>query len=508
MTKLLRVVKNELIKLSKRRSIRIMLAITVIIAIGTSLLFELSLANDTDAGEEYLVEQWKEEISELERFFVKDHYHNESFADVSLRAAQYRKRSEMLSYLIDNQYSPYDWRYTSGIIEQVFELKLYMEQNFNYDQNKAEHDRLLGLIEKDDWRSYYKKKAELTYIQALRVYPMAEQQVKEAAWFEYNYRIQHDLEPGDELWRDELIASAASSRLSLAYLDQQQYEHDHPEYIPPSTGDSSMEKADLTYDGIAENRAAVNDKLAIATYRLEHGIRADVDYVFGHQSVVSSGEGSVFWENFATSPDYIIGVGVLIIIVSGLIVASEFSSGTIKFLLVSPIKRWKIIMAKYVTVVLLSIVLTLLMYLSSAVSALVISGGFGLFDVIVRAENGVAWGVSPFLLVLRDYCWAYIEVLVVATMAFALSALMRNTAVSVGVGLLAYLSGTALSELLAHMGVDLGRYILFSNLDLPSIAAGASIFPNQTVLGAAMIIVAHMAVFVLTAWDGFVRREI
>ena len=168
----------------------------------------------------------------------------------------------------------------------------------------------------------------------------------------------------------------------------------------------------------------------------------------------------------------------------------------------------KIVTAKYITVLLLSLMLTLLMYISSAAASLIVFGGYGATDVIVLVENGVAWGVSPYLMVLGSYGWAFIEVVVVATMAFALSSLMRSTAVSIGIGLLAYLSGTALVELFAAMGIDFGRYVLFANLDLPAIMEGASVFPNQTLTAALINITAHMAVFLLTAWDGFVSREI
>ena len=508
MTKMLRLIKNEMIKLSRRKSIWAMLAVTLAIAVGTAVLYNYSRTPDETEGEEFLVKQWQEEIVQLERFFAKDHYHEDRYADNTLKGRQYRNRSEMLQYLLENEYSPYDWRYTSGIIEQMFYHQLQMDIDFQYDYNKSERDRLQKLIETDDWEQYYKEQSESKLAEYLKLYPMAAAEAEDAAWFEYKYRMVNSYKPGEARWRDSLITSVAESKLSLAYLAQEEYERNHPEYIQPTTGDPELDKPDLSLEAIAVNRAAIADKLAVADYRLLHSVKADLGYIFGEESVVSAGENSLFWENLAASSKYIIGVGALIIIVAGLIVASEFSAGTIKFLLVSPVRRWKIVAAKYITVLLLSVALTLLMYLSSALASLAVFGSYGVFDVIVHVENGVAWGVSPFLLVLGSYGWAFIEVVVVATMAFALSSLMRSTAVSIGIGLLAYLSGTALAEVFAAMGIDFGRYILFSNLDLPAIMSGASIFPNQTLVGAVINIVAHMAVFLMTAWDGFVRREI
>lgn len=508
MTKIFSIIKNEMIKLLKRKSIWAMIAITLIISIGTAVLYDFSTQTEAVEGEEYHIEQWKKEITQLERFFAPAHYFNDRYADESMRGKQYRNRSYMLQYLVDNGYSPYDWQYTSGIIEAMFDYKLKVDANNEPEYHQAEYDRLEALVLADDWQSYYKELAQELFDANIKMYPMAAAEVEDAAWFEYNYRIENDLEPGVQLWRDDLITSVASAKLSLAYLAQQQYEREHPEYIAPSMGDPEMEKPDLSFEAIEINRVSVNDKLAVAMYRLDKNVKVDVGYVFGEQPVISDRKGSMFWESFAASSNYIIVVGVIIVIIAGLIVASEFSAGTIKFLLVSPVKRSKIVTAKYITVFSLALMMTLIMYLSSIVASLVVFGGYGFDDVIVRVQDGHAWGVSPFLAVLGNYGWAFVEVVVVATMAFALSSIMRSTAVSIGVGLFAYLSGTAMAELFASFGIDFGRYILFANLDLPEIIAGASIFPNQTLVGAIVNIVVHMAVFLLAAWDGFVRREI
>lgn len=510
MVKILMLIKNEIIKLLKRKSIPVMVLLIAVASVGAALLFDYSREPVADKNESaaYRIGEWQKEIKDLERFFAMDHYLDDVYADNSIRAKQYRNRSEMLQYLVDNNVSPYDWRYVSGLIERIFENKFQMDLDYNYDDHKSEYDRLMNLSDQNDWKTYYKELAEKQEETYLKIHPIAADEVKEAAWFEYNYRTEHDFCPGEEPWRDQLIESVVSSKFSLAYFIQEEYERNHKDtYDPPST-DPAIEKPNLTLAQIAENRPEVLNKLAVATYRLEHNVKTDVGTVFGETDIVSSGESSGFWQSFYASSDFILIIGVLIVIIAGLIVASEFSSGTIKFLLVSPVKRWKIVTAKYITVLILSVVFTVLLYVSSILASLAVFGGLGFTDVIVRAEDGIAWGVSPFLLVFGNYCWAFIEVVVVATMAFAISSLLRSTAVSIGVGLFVYLSGTIIPELFASLGFDFGRYTLFANLDLPAIMENVAIFPNQTITEAIVIIVGHMAVFFLTAWDGFVRREI
>ncbi len=499
-----------MIKLLKRKAIPIMVLLIAVASVCAAMLFDYSRepVADKDASAEYRIGEWQKEIKDLERFFAMDHYLDNVYADNSTRAKQYRNRSEMLQYLVDNNISPFDWRYVSGMIEEIFENKFQMDLDYNYDYHKSEYDRLMKMSDKNDWKTYYKELAEKQEESYLKVHPIAADEVKEAAWFEYNYRTEHDFCPGVEPWRDQLIESVVTSKFSLAYFVQEEYERNNEDtYDPPST-DPAIEKPNLTLAQIAENRPEVLNKLAVATYRLEHNIKTDVNVIFGEEAIVSSGETSGFWESFYASSDFILIIGVLIVIIAGLIVASEFSSGTIKFLLVSPVKRWKIVTAKYITVFALSIVFTALLYISSILASLTVFGGYGFTDFIVYAKEGIAWGVSPFLLVLENYCWAFIEVVVVATMAFAISSLLRSTAVSIGVGLFVYLSGTIIPELFSSLGFDFGRYTLFANMDLPAIIENVAIFPNQTIAEAIIIIVGHMLVFFLTAWDGFVRREI
>ena len=70
-------------------------------------------------------------------------------------------------------------------------------------------------------------------------------------------------------------------------------------------------------------------------------------------------------------------VTLLMIIASAGIVASEFSQGTIKMLLSRPVKRWKILTSKYVTVLLFGLLLTVVTYVSSVVGAFIFYPGYG-----------------------------------------------------------------------------------------------------------------------------------
>jgi ABC-2 type transport system permease protein len=126
----------------------------------------------------------------------------------------------------------------------------------------------------------------------------------------------------------------------------------------------------------------------------------------------------------------------------------------------------------------------------------------------VLARGGEVYTVSPYLLVLRDYGFAFLRLVVMATMAFALSALTRKSSIAIALTVFLDLSGTVLAYMLYGFGLDFGRYLLVSNLDLAAILEGNAIFPHQSLTDAIVCIVLHMAVFLLTAHDAFVRREV
>ena len=108
--------------------------------------------------------------------------------------------------------------------------------------------------------------------------------------------------------------------------------------------------------------------------------------------------------------------------------------------------------------------------------------------------------------------WQYligsVNLIVMGTLAFAISSLMRNSAVAIGISVFAMLAGNTMVTFLGTiLQQDWARFFIFANTDLNAIMTGTSIFPNMTVGFSLCVIAVHMVIFFLTAWDGFMRRE-
>ena len=102
-----------------------------------------------------------------------------------------------------------------------------------------------------------------------------------------------------------------------------------------------------------------------------------------------------------------------------------------------------------------------------------------------------------------------INVVVMATLAFSISSLVRSASLAIGISLFSLLSGNVIISILKEgLAIDWTRYLLFANIDLAKIASGNSIYTNHSLTFAIGVIAVHLIVFFLIAWDGFTRREI
>lgn len=169
---------------------------------------------------------------------------------------------------------------------------------------------------------------------------------------------------------------------------------------------------------------------------------------------------------------------LMVMIVSADLVSSEKSLGTIKLLLTRPIKRWKILMSKYLTLILtISIILFifgLFSYLISGLffgyagwSAPVLTG----FTVEAGELNTANVHLVPqwqYLIMVFGLGW-FVS-LVVGTLSFMISVLIRSTAAGMGVMLAFLISGTIISSIASSW--ESAKYLFMVNLRLTDYLQG------------------------------------
>ncbi|WP_203248376.1 ABC transporter permease [Sporosarcina beigongshangi] len=196
-------------------------------------------------------------------------------------------------------------------------------------------------------------------------------------------------------------------------------------------------------------------------------------------------------------------VMLFMIIAAAGIVASEFSQGTIKMLLSRPVKRWKILTSKYVTVLLFGLTLTVITYVASVVSAYIFysptEGNSVLFYDSEIAATAV-FGESIYLVLL-----AFVFVAVMSTLAFMIGSVFRSTALSIGISLFLYFTGSMIVMFLERF--EIAKFILFAH-DLSQYETGYKILASNTMPFSIAVLFAYVVVFLVISYTTFMKRDI
>ena len=296
-----------------------------------------------------------------------------------------------------------------------------------------------------------------------------------AKW-EYEYRLENNIPFGDT-WKDDAITEISDNKDVLNSLSNE-------------TQSSESKKLD--------------EQVKMNLYRLDHNIEIDVN-----STMSNSTDGATnFWSAMSLSTSLISLIGLLIIIIAGSCVANEFSQGTIKFLLINPVKRWKILFSKYFTVITFGYIMIALLFVVMIPFAGIFLGFDSISAPYLYISDGNVHEMSPFLHIIKLYLLNSVDVVVMATMAFALSSLFKSSALAIGAGVFCMMGGSTLIQILSMLKQDWARYLIFANTNLASIYEGKSLFPQHSLTFALVVIAVHMVIFLLTAWDGFTKREV
>lgn len=152
------------------------------------------------------------------------------------------------------------------------------------------------------------------------------------------------------------------------------------------------------------------------------------------------------------------------IIVAGGIVASEFSWGTVKLLTIRPASRMEVLLSEYAAVLLYALMMLAVLLVASLTVG-------GLFFGFSGQEGASFWTLTSgetetnaFFYIMRQYSFVSIPLVMMATFAFMISALFRNSALAIGLSIFLYLTGSVFVE--AFSQYRWTKYILFANTDL------------------------------------------
>jgi len=197
------------------------------------------------------------------------------------------------------------------------------------------------------------------------------------------------------------------------------------------------------------------------------------------------------------------------IIIASSILTNEYKWGTLKNLLVKPYSKSKILASKFITVLIYACVQYLLMLFFSWLIGGFMFGFSGTSQPHLFVENNVVKEINLSMYVLINYGLDAINLVVLATVAFMISTLFNNSAISIGVSITIMFSLTVLTDFFSDFFWN--KYSLFSNLHLEDyLFGGVPKMEGMTLYSSLFMISMYQIMFLLITWITFtkIKRDV
>lgn len=213
-----------------------------------------------------------------------------------------------------------------------------------------------------------------------------------------------------------------------------------------------------------------------------------------------------FWGYMMSTVNLISVVTMFTIIVGAGIVASEFTWGTIKLLLIRPASRAKILLSKYVSTFVFALVMLLVLFISSTVIGALFFGATTLTQPHLVFEGGNVVERNMFVHLFMLYGLSSVELLMMVTFAFMISTIFRSSSLAIGLALFLMFTGSQLVHVLSQY--EWVKYILFANTYLVQYIDGTPIVEGMTMSFSIMMLAIYFTIFNLLSWIIFQKRDV
>lgn len=198
-----------------------------------------------------------------------------------------------------------------------------------------------------------------------------------------------------------------------------------------------------TYEKYQDDReariAAAEEDLLLDWYSLENNI-PQVQFIKDARN--SLNETYLFYVTIAI---------LLCIIIGGGIVSSEYSTGTVRLLMIRPVSRWKILLSKLAAVFIIGYGAMFTAFILNIVSS-GIANGFGTLGTpILALKDGVVVHQNFILSLIPNLMFASISLIFIIAVVFFFSTVGRNTALAVGLTMVGFLGSMPAAQIAANL---------------------------------------------------------
>ncbi|NKF05746.1 DUF2705 family protein [Clostridium gasigenes] len=199
-------------------------------------------------------------------------------------------------------------------------------------------------------------------------------------------------------------------------------------------------------------------------------------------------------------------ISLFAIVMGGGIVANEFSGGTIKLLLIRPSKRWKILVSKYISVIIYTLLMVLVLLVVSFLLGGILFSFKGTGLPFLTNLNGEINEVNMIVHIIQVCGLKCINLVMMVTLAFMISTVFRNSAMAIGTGVFLLTVGNTITMLLGRF--NWSKYILFANTDLTRYSTGEPLVKGMTIEFSIIVLIVYFVIFNVISYIGFTKRDI
>lgn len=496
MNKFLKLCSCEFSKVWKKKSIKVMIVILLLSTLLCGLL-TLGIEKLTELSDEVEISQ----NEQLENYKV-ELANNENVYD-EVTKNKLKAEIDIYQLAIDNDINLNKTYWKSNVllndIKDILEIK-YNNISLGYNDTEIreqdEVDKYLEYIKNNQFDEYIKdanSKIEKNYNDGL----ISEQERNDKLYvnnLKVKYQIGKDYNKED-VWKNDIIEEISLMKESLR------------------TGiDQLLTGRPLT----EENIKKYNDSILVNEYRLEHNLKPMMtkSMLWGSDNPSSR----KMYDSMIQSITFFI-LAVLMIVIASTSVGNEITKGTIKFWSFLPVKRWKILLSKFVINTVLLFVLTIIITLVSTLIGNVLFGSSNALPYLYVSDGNVHM-MSYLLFITCYYLICAFEIWIFVVFAMMLSTVLRNSAGAIGISLAAYLGGnTVVSILNFFIKADWMKFIPFNNLNLvvkvfsndnSQIVNNAvdMASTNVSVGFSVVLLLTTAAIMIITMFDSFIRKDL
>ncbi len=480
-------VKNELIKIFKKKTIYITMGVIFLLLIFMNCMFKYADNGNTInyyLYSENYVQSLKSELETLNPDKPSDvtTYIN-ILSDIQLsEIMEQHKDAEWKLAIINERIAPYiseknTYQYGAEKNEEQVEII------------NQEIDELLTKLDENDWK--YFAREDLA---------QAEQQIEE-------------LNRQKEQTEDTAVIKNIDSQIQTAKTEKEIAEYRLNKEIPygndylnraisnlqmANSNLANFENIDeLTYQEKLEYNSYLEDQ-AESRYILDTG--NDINNFDSLKGILQS-----FYSQFG------IFLIVVVVMIAGTIVSEEFNKGTIKLLLVKPYTRNKVLMSKAITTLIMIIFVIVVTLIMEILIGGVIFGFDSLSEPVVayNFNTNTIQEMNIFANLGLQTLTQLPMIILLATLAFAISTIFSNSTLAITISLLGYMSSSIINQLAIGYDLQFLKYFVTMNWDLSMyLYDGLPYMEGMSMLLSILICVAYFLIMMIPTFIVFKKRNI